>query len=304
MTSKKNEIISKVYYDTAGYGSVANTLADAKTYDSTITYDDVKKWKERNIERKTNLRGFNSFVVNKPHEEYQMDLAFFFDLNREQDDKTYMGILLMVDIFTKYTTAVLIKTKQIPDVLEAIKEDVRKMGNKPETIYSDNEGAFVSNEIQKYFKDNNIRHITTLTHAPVAERQIRTIKAMIYQRVEKTNEKWHTVLGQVLLVYNNRMVHSSIKMTPNEARKPANELNVKLNLQLNRTKLRKYPNISVGDTVRLYKKKDKLDKERKSLWSTNTYKVDSIIHSGGEAMFKLGGVVKPVLRHEILLIDN
>jgi hypothetical protein len=185
-----------------------------------------------------------------------------------------------------------------------MKKDVRKMGKKPETIYSDNEGAFVSKEIQKYFKDNNIRHITTLTHAPVAERQIRTIKSMIYQRVEKTNEKRHTVLGQVLLVYNNRMVHSSIKMTPNEARKPANELNVKLNLQLNRTKLRKYPNVSVGDTVRLYKKKDKLDKERKSVWSTNTYKVDNIIQSGGEAMFKLGGVAKPVLRHEILLIDN
>jgi hypothetical protein len=126
---------------------------------------------------------------------------------------------------------------------------------------------------------------------------------MIYQRVEKTNEKWHTVLGQVLLVYKNRMVHSSIKMTPNDARKPANELNVKLNLQLNRTKLRKYPNISVGDTVRLYKK-DKLDKERKSVWSTNTYKVDAIIQSGGESMFKLEGVTKPVLRHEILLIAN
>jgi hypothetical protein len=141
--SKKDEIISKVYYDTAGYGSVANTLADAKKYDSTITYDDVKKWKDRNTGRKTNLRGFSSFVVNKPYEEYQMDLAFFFDLNREQADKTYVGILLMVDIFTKFTTAVLIKTKQIPDVLEAIKEDVRKMGKKPETIYSDNEGAIV-----------------------------------------------------------------------------------------------------------------------------------------------------------------
>ena len=50
------------------------------------------------------------------------------------------------------------------------------MGGKPETIYSDIEGAFVSNEIQKYFRDNNVRHITTLSHAPVAERSIRTIK--------------------------------------------------------------------------------------------------------------------------------
>jgi hypothetical protein len=166
-----------------------------------------------------------------------MDLAFFSDLNTEQDDNSYAGILLMVDRFTKFTTAVLTKTKQIPDVLEAIKEDIKKMGKKPESIYSDNEGAFLSNEVQKYFKENN-RHITTLTHAPVAERQIRTIKSMIYQRVEKTSEKWYNVLGAVLLIYNNKMVHSSIKMTPNEARKPTNELNVKLNLQLNRTKLK------------------------------------------------------------------
>ena len=109
---------------------------------------------------------------------------------------------------------------------------------------------------------------------------------MIYQRVEKSNRKWYDVLGPVLLVYNNKMVHPAIKMTPNEARKPTNELNVKLNLHLNRTKLRKYPNISIGDSVKLYRKKDKLDKERKSLWSTNNYKVENIIQSAGEAMFK------------------
>jgi len=301
--SSKADIISKVYHDEAGFGSIASTLADAKKYDPTITYEDVKKWKEGHAERKTNLKGYNSFVANKPFEEFQMDLAFFYDLNKEEDDFTYVGILLMVDIFTKYTTATLVQNKQIPTILEAIKEDIQKMGGKPETIYSDNEGAFVSNEVQKYFKDSNIRHITTLSHAPVAERQIRTIKSMIYQRVEHSKRKWYDVLGPVLLVYNNRMVHSSIKMTPNEARKPSNELNVKLNLQLNRTKTRKYPNISVGDKVKLYRKKDKLDKERKSVWSPNFYTVDSIIHSGGEAMFKLSGVAKPVLRHEILLME-
>ena len=85
----------------------------------------------------------------------------------------------MVDIFTKYTVVVPVKTKQIPDITVAIEEAVKKMGKKPKTVYSDNEGAFVSNFIQMYFKNNNIRHITTLGHAPVAERQIRTIKNMI-----------------------------------------------------------------------------------------------------------------------------
>lgn len=303
--STKDEIIAKVYHDTAGYGSVATTLADAKKYNPSITIDDVKKWKERHAISlpKNNLRGYNSFIVNKPFQEFQMDLAFFFDLNKEQNDRTYAGVLLMVDIFSKYTTAVLIKTKQIPDILEAVKEDIRKMGGKPETMYTDNEGAFVSNELQKYFRENGIKHITTLSHAPVAERQIRTIKSMIYQRVEDTKQKWYDVLGPVLLVYNNKMVHSATKMTPNAARKPTNELNVKLNLHINRTRLRKYPTVSVGDTVRLYRKKDKLDKERKSIWSAQIYKVENIIHSGGEAMFKLEGVAKPVLRHEILLTD-
>ena len=305
MTSEKDKIIAKVYYDLAGYGSVAATLEDAKKYNSNITYDDVKRWKERNTERKTNLRGFNSFIVNKPFVEFQMDLAFFFDLNKETNDKTYLGILLMIDIFTKYVAVVLIKTNTIPDVLEAVKDCLKKMGGKPEMIYSDNEGAWSTGTlIDKYFQAEKIQHIITRSHAPVAERTIRTIKSMVYQRVEKTKEKWYNVIGPVVLIYNNKMVHSSVKMTPNEARKPANEVNVRLNLQLNITKLRKYPNVSVGDNVKLYRKKDKLDKERKSLWSSNSYKVENIIHVGQEAMFKLESIAKPVLRHEILLVEN
>ena len=52
----KDDIISKVYFDPAGYGSINQTLKDAKIYDSTITYDDVKKLKEKHTERQTNLR--------------------------------------------------------------------------------------------------------------------------------------------------------------------------------------------------------------------------------------------------------
>jgi hypothetical protein len=305
MTSEKDKVIAKVFYDEAGYGSITATLADAKKYDETITYNDVKKWKENNTERKTNLRGYNSFIVDKPFEEFQMDLAFFYDLNKETNDKTYLGILIMVDIFTKYAAAVLIKTNTIPDILEAIKECLKKKGGKPETIYSDNEGAWsAGTAVDKYFQQEKIRHLITRSHAPVAERTIRTIKSMIYQRVEKTKRKWYDVIGPVILIYDNTMIHSSIKMTPNEARKPANELSVKLNLQLNRTKMRKYPNISVGDSVKLYRKKDKLDKERKSLWSATVYQVENITHSNGEAMFKLSSIPKPVLRHEILLVEN
>ena len=124
-------------------------------------------------------------MASYPRQEYQMDIMFFSDLK----DPMYAQALLMVDIFSKYIVIIPIKTKQIHDVAKSIEEGIRRMGGKPETIYSDIEGAFVSNEIQKYVRDNNIRHLTTLTHTPVAERSIRTIKNMIYPRVEKNRSE-------------------------------------------------------------------------------------------------------------------
>ena len=40
--SNKNEIISKVYYDLSGYGSMNETTKDAKDIDKTITFKYVK----------------------------------------------------------------------------------------------------------------------------------------------------------------------------------------------------------------------------------------------------------------------
>eukprot|EP00973_Karenia_brevis_P075368 10471040-Karenia_brevis.AAC.1 len=85
------------------------------------------------------MRGSNSFIADAPKDEYQMDLLFFADQPVSNEDK---NALLMVDIFSKYTQVVKVKSKQIPDVLEGIKECIAKMGGKPSTIYSDNEGAF------------------------------------------------------------------------------------------------------------------------------------------------------------------
>jgi hypothetical protein len=44
-------------------------------------------------------------------------------------------------------------------------------------------------------------------------------------------------------------------MTPQEAMKPSNHLSVKLNLELKRKHSRIYPEIQVGDNVKIFKKK-------------------------------------------------
>jgi hypothetical protein len=63
-----------------------------------------------------------SFIANRPKREYQMDSMFLSDLNYKQHDYTYVGGLLAVDVFTKFCSVVLIKSKTTPDVLEALKE--------------------------------------------------------------------------------------------------------------------------------------------------------------------------------------
>ncbi len=286
-----------MYFDEAGFGSQRTTYKDAKKEDPTITVEDVRKWFNKNVERKGKLRGMNSFIANEPHEEYQMDLFF---PNTQSVAKT---ALIMVDIFTKFTQVVLSRSKQIPDVLEAIKECLGKMGRKPKTILSDNEGAFVSNEIQKYFEEQGIRHITVRSHAPVAERQIRTIKDMIDKRTKGNGKEWYEVIYPVLLTYNNKMEHTITKMTPQDAMKPQNQIAAKLNMELKARHSRKYEKIEVGSKVKLYRKKKNFEKERTSSWSVATYTVEAIKESLGQIFYKLQGVDKLAMRSELLLVD-
>ena len=72
----KHDTISKVYNDLSGFGSLKQTLQDAKEVDPSIKLDDVRQWMEENTKRKKQLPGQNSFIGNGPYHEYQLDLMF------------------------------------------------------------------------------------------------------------------------------------------------------------------------------------------------------------------------------------
>ena len=76
--SDKGKIIEQSYYDPLGVGSAAMHLAGAHKADATITMRDIQNWRQKNIEKKTNYKGYNSFIAGEPYEEFQADLAFFY----------------------------------------------------------------------------------------------------------------------------------------------------------------------------------------------------------------------------------
>ena len=250
----KQDIIKKIYFDPVGFDSIKRTFEDARKINKNITLDDVKQFFKTNVEQKKQLKGYNSFIPNEAKFEYQIDL-FFISLKDFPNERNIGGVLC-IDVFSKFITIIPIQAKTIPVILDAIKQIINKVG-KPKNIYTDNEGAWSrGSEINKYFKDENINHIITLSHPNVSERAIRTIKDEIYKRVKLPSDKnWSELLYPILLKYNFKSVHNSTNLKPSEADKTHNQFYAKLNLELNRVKKRRYPDVDVDDNVKIYKKK-------------------------------------------------
>ena len=68
-----------MYFDKSGHGSIKTTLDDARKVDKSININDVKQFFTNNVEKKDNLKGFNSYVAPGNNYEYQADLFFIPD---------------------------------------------------------------------------------------------------------------------------------------------------------------------------------------------------------------------------------
>ena len=272
---EKDKIIRQIYYDAdSGFGSIADTYKASKKVLNSITYDDVKDFLSRQKVRQfKGYRGFNSYVAKEPLQEIQIDIADFTRSAEENGGIRYLFVA--IDIFTKICHAVPIKDKKTPESIRAMKEVLEKIG-KPETIYHDNEGSWNSTEFIRLLNEHKIKQIITTSPPPFAERMVQTIKNMIHIRLEGleiNKEKWVDILPAVLKKYNNT-VHSTINMTPNEAKDKKNHFEVWLNIYNNSNFARKYPPLKVGDSVRTYiKKKEGFKKGYESNWCKDVYKV-------------------------------
>ena len=175
----------------------------------------------------------------------------------------------------------------------------------PISVYSDDDGAFKS-KVKEFFNDNGINHITTLTHANVAERFIRTLKNQIHDRVRFTGAPWTEMLDYVIKKYNNT-IHSSTNFKPVDAHKDKNAPEIIVNLLLKAKHKRKYNTINIGDEVKVFTKGKgnyTSRKETVSRWSSETYKVKDIGYDITlNKYYVLEGLPRHFLRHELLLIQ-
>ena len=178
-------------------------------------------------------------------------------------------------------------------MLAGIMEGLQKMGDRPKMFCSDEEGSLYSKTVIEYLEAEKIKIHRTRGHPAFAERFIRTYKDMLFKRVEadekkgKENIQWIDYNLEILLTYNNKMVSSATKMTPLEARKKKHEFEVKLNISVQAKRSRTYPEIEVGDSVKIMRKKGISEKEGTSHWVRTPQKVNRIDKKLGQNYYYL-----------------
>ncbi len=92
MTSEeKDKIISSIYYDESGYGSIKTTYSDARLKSTKITLKYVQEWFRTNVGNRAQPGGTNSFIAPHAYYENEIDLFRIKDLKNQ---KIHVGMRL------------------------------------------------------------------------------------------------------------------------------------------------------------------------------------------------------------------
>ena len=198
------------------------------------------------------------------------DLADMTALNKDNEGVNFL--LLVIDIFSKYGWIVPLKNKKGETVANALKTIFKE--RKPEKLWTDKGREFYNKDVKElielYSTENEEK-------SSIVERWIRTIKEKMWKYFTDNNTyNYMNVLPELVEDYNNT-VHSSIKMTPIDASKKKNELTVWRNLYPDRYKTNNLtPKFSVGDEVRITKKKKVFEKGYTTRWTEEIFTIKEI----------------------------
>ena len=219
------------------------------------------------VKRKFNKR---RVMVNGIDKIWAADLADMTALSKDNEGVNFL--LLVIDIFSKYDWIVPLKNKKGETVANALKTIFKE--RKPGKLWTDKGREFYNKDVKDlvelYSTENEEK-------SSIVERWIRTMKEKMWKYFTDNNTyNYMDVLPELVENYNNT-VHSSTKLTPIDASKEENELTVWRNLYPDRFKINELtPKFSVGDRVRITKKKKVFEKSYTTRWTEEIFTIKEI----------------------------
>ena len=292
MAAARQALIKRIYEDPRnGFGSIADTLRQARQQDPAITRGDVVQFMETVKTREDRpQRGYNSFVPTEPMHQLQVDLADMSVFSAQP----YRYMLVAIDVFTKKVAAVPLASKTAPAAAAAWNQIVKALGV-PSYVYSDDGSEFKSEFKQKldYF---DVDKVVSRGHAYFVERAIRTLKEALLRRISAglaARNRWHQLLPDVLAQYNGR-THGGTGVAPDQAYSDPTKAEHARQVMQTQAKRNAPPRpfLAVGDRVRVrVKPRENRGAYRvtETAWTEQSYPITRIEHTDMGPLFTLGG---------------
>ena len=195
------------------------------------------------------------------------------------------------------------KGKTAEDCEQALEFVIDKLGHFEE-LYTDSEGGLLSTRVVRLFNKHHIRHISSYGKAFHAEKAIHIIKMAIHSRLQGLKldaDEWPNLLQKVIHKYNYDTVSTAHNLTPYDATKDSNKVQVWLSIYPKSTDNKRYETIQVGDRVRIILKKKTFTNDHDPKFSTEIYEV---IHVGKDGGYLINNPDHRRLwwRHELRLV--
>src|SRR5437870_10789801 len=163
--------------------------------------------------------------------------------------------------------------------LEGFRKIEKESGRIPKHLWVDKGLEFYNKDVNHWLKENNIIMYSTYSEhkSCVVERFNRTLKEQMWKQFTSENTRnWINMLNNLMKKYNNK-VHSTIGISPSEASRKENEMEVLQNtLDKTRSIPITNPKFKIGDTVRLSRTKAIFEKGYLPNWSEELYIVDKV----------------------------
>ena len=220
----------------------------------------------------------NKIVYNHIDEIWFVDLADMIDY-KTSNNKGFRCIFIIIDNFSKHLWAIPPKNKYNQTITDEFSIILTKSKRKPIKMESDRGKEWYNSIFQNFLKSKNIHRYSRFTDKgpSIAERVIRTVRDLLKKPIFLAGKAdWLSELPSLVKKYNNT-IHSSIKMTPNQASKKSNERKVYSNLK-DKREIQK-PKYKLGQLVRTADIKRVFSKGDSTNYSYQIYAITEIIHN-------------------------
>jgi transposase InsO family protein len=253
---------------------------------------------QRAVKKKPDLSKYRAYTLHRPARkrmskyrpyraaaygyQLQADLNDMIQLKDQNDG--YQYILTVIDVFTRYAWALPLKTKGGEDITNAFRIIFKDVN--PIYLQTDKGKEFYNSAFDKFLKSKKCKLFSVYSphKAALVERFNRTLKTRMYRYFTHNNtQNWVKVLPDLISSYNNHR-HSSIKMSPIEAKKKKNWWKISSSREIVKSR---HPKLNVGNLVRISKTKGVFEKGYKANWSEQIFVIHDIDRKEDPPMYTI-----------------